>query len=240
MNDINSWCDDNTKGCIPTLLEEPLDPSTSLVLINALYFKGIWAKKFDKKQTRENVFTNMDNSVSKVEMMHQTDSFNVWTGKKMDMVELPYGNDSFCMEVYLPHRGEDLENCIRSLSQDTFFEIRDKKSKQKVHLGLPRMELRYDTSIKKPLMNMGMTNAFGQADFSGISDGAIKISDIQHITYIKVDEDGTEAAAVTAAYFVNSAGPEQLVEFFVDRPFAYIIKEKSTGMILFMGRVVKM
>jgi serpin B len=89
-------------------------------------------------------------------------------------------------------------------------------------------------------MNMGMTNAFGQADLSGISDGAIKISDIQHVTYIKVDEDGTEAAAITAAFILGCAAPEKLVEFVVDRPFAYIIKEKSTGMILFMGRVVKM
>ena len=240
MNDINSWCDDNTNGCIPTLLKEPLSSSNKLVLINALYFKGIWAKRFDKEKTFESDFTNIDGSVSKVAMMQQTDSFNVWIGNKMDMVELPYGNDTFCMEVYLPHRGEDLENCMRSLSQDTFSEIRDKKSKQKVFLGLPRMELRYDTSIKKPLMNMGMTNAFGQADFSGISDGAIKISDIQHITYIKVDEDGTEAAAVTAAFILGCAAPEKLVEFVVDRPFAYIIREKSTGMILFMGRVVKM
>ena len=240
MNDINSWCKNNTNGCIPKLLKEPLDPSTYLVLINALYFKGIWEKKFDKENTREGYFTNIGGSVAKVDMMHQTDSFNVWIGKKMDMIELPYGNETFCMEVYLPHKGENLENCMRSLSQDTFFEIRDQKSKQKVHLGLPRMELKYDTSIKEPLMNMGMTDAFRQADLSGISDGAINISDVKHITYIKVDEDGTEAAAVTAAFVIGCAAPERLVNFVVDRPFAYIIREKSTGMILFMGRVVKM
>lgn len=240
MNDINSWCDDNTNGCIKKLLNEPLAPSTNLVLINALYFKGIWAKKFSKNSTEESQFTNIDGSMTKVDMMHQTDSFNVWIGNKMDMIELPYGNETFCMEVYLPHRGEKLENCMKSLGQNTFFEIRDKKSKQKVQLGLPRMELKYDTSIKEPLMNMGMTNAFGQADLSGISDGEINISDIKHITYIKVDEDGTEAAAVTSAFIIGSAAPEPHVNFFVDRPFAYIIREKSTGMILFMGRVVKM
>ncbi len=240
MNDINSWCDDNTNGCIPTLLKEPLSSSNKLVLINALYFKGIWAKKFSKNSTEESQFTNIDGSMTKVDMMHQTDSFNVWIGKNMDMIELPYGNETFCMEVYLPHRGEKLENCMKSLGQNTFFEIRDKKSKQKVQLGLPRMELKYDTSIKEPLMNMGMTNAFGQADLSGISDGEINISDVKHITYIKVDEDGTEAAAVTSAFVIGSAAPEPHVNFFVDRPFAYIIREKSTGMILFMGRVVKM
>lgn len=240
MNDINSWCDDNTNGCIKKLLNEPLAPSTNLVLINALYFKGIWTNKFSKNSTEESQFTNIDGSMTKVDMMHQTDSFNVWIGNKMDMIELPYGNETFCMEVYLPHRGEKLENCMKSLGQNTFFEIRDKKSKQKVNLGMPRMELKYDTSIKEPLMNMGMTDAFGNADLSGISNGAINISDIKHITYIKVDEDGTDAAAVTAAFVIGSAAPEPHVNFFVDRPFAYIIREKSTGMILFMGRVVKM
>ena len=241
MNDINSWCDDNTNGCIKKLLPQPLDPSTKLVLINALYFKGIWENKFNKSNTKEDNFTNIDGSVAKVNMMHLTDSFNVWIGKKMDMVELPYGNGTFCMEVYLPHTGGKLENCMKSLTQDTFFEIRDKKSKQKVNLGMPRMELKYNTSIKEPLMNMGMTDAFGDADLSGISNGAINISDIKHITYIKVDEDGTEAAAVTAAIAVGCAlHTERPINFIVDRPFAYIIREKSTGMILFMGRVVKM
>lgn len=242
MNDINSWCDRKTNGCIRKLLERPLF-DTRVVLINALYFKGDWTSPFDSDWTLKEDFTNSNGSVSEVDMMHQTSRFNTWAGKKMDMLELPYGKRNICMEIYLPHKGEKLDDCMKDFNQEFIDSVHKNMSESLILVSLPKMELGYRTSLKKTLVNMGMKDAFDKeaADFSGITDHKIFLDDILQVTYIKVDEKGTEAAAVTGAIMKDySYNPEEPVNFTVNRPFAYIIREKTSGIILFMGKVVKM
>lgn len=243
MSDINSWCDKNTKGCIKKILEEPLPDDCRLGLINALYFKGIWAIEFDKDRTTEDDFTNSNGKKSKVKMMHQTEIFPAYEGKDMDMVEFAYGNKKFCMDVILPHEGKKLDECLKDFSSSKFFEYINKSSARDVAVSMPRMEIEFNTPLDAPLIELGVKNAFigGLADFSGITDdGKLFVDKFIQATYMKVDEEGTEAAAVTAAFLnkVTSAGPEPTPLIFnMNRPFAFVIREKESNTILFIGKV---
>ena len=243
MNDINSWCDKNTQGCIKKLLEDPLSEDCRLALINALYFKGMWSKKFDKGNTTDEDFTNSNGSKQKVKMMHQTEVFSAYEGEDMDMVEFAYGDKRFCMDVILPHEGKNLDECLKGFSSKTFSEYVNNSYGRDVAVSMPRMELKFMASLIKPLIALGMTDAFigGVADFSGITDyDKLFVDKLLQATYIKVDEEGTEAAAVTAAFLNKyaSVGPEpNLLIFNMNRPFAFIIREKDSNTILFMGKV---
>ncbi len=242
MNDINSWCDKNTQGCIKKLLDEPLSEDCRLALINALYFKGMWSKKFDKGNTTDEDFTNSDGSKKKVKMMHQTEVFSAYEGKNMDMVEFAYGDKKFCMDVILPHEGKNLDECMKDFSSKTFSAYVNDSYGRDVVVSMPRMELKFKTSLVQPLMNMGMTLPFSNefADFTGISDHRVFIDEIIQATYVKMDEEGTEAAAVTAAFAndCTSIGSEPTPLIFnMNRPFVFIIREKDSNTILFMGKV---
>ena len=241
MDDINHWCDIKTSGCIKDILTEPLDDYCRMVLANALYFKGMWKNKFSKDDTKEKEFTNSDGSKSKVQMMSQSSMFLGYEGLDMDFVEFPYGNENYCMDVFLPHEDKKLDECMKDFDQKTFEEYLKKAAMGEILVEMPRMKLNYKTSLVKPLKAMGMTDAFSDdADFSGISNEKTYISDVIQATFVNVDEEGTEAAAVTIATMKNDIMPMRTSTFFMNRPFAYIIREKATGTILFMGKVRKL
>lgn len=241
MDDINKWCDIKTSGCIKDILTEPLDDYCRMVLANALYFKGMWKNKFSKDDTKEKEFTNSDGSKSKVQMMSQSSMFLGYFGLDMDFVEFPYGNENYCMDVFLPHEDKKLDECMKDFDQKTFEEYLKKAGTGEILVEMPRMKLNYKTSLVKPLKAMGMTDAFSDdADFSGISNEKTYISDVIQATFVNVDEEGTEAAAVTIATMKNDIMPMRTSTFFMNRPFAYIIREKTTGTILFMGKVRKL
>ena len=241
MNDINNWCDIKTRGCIKEILTEPLDDYCRMVLANALYFKGMWKNKFNKDDTKEKDFTNSDGSKSKVQMMSQTSMLLGYFGLDMDLVEFPYGNENYCMDVLLPHEDKKLDECMKDFDQKTFEEYLKKAGQGEILVEMPRMKLEYNSSLVKPLKAMGMTDAFSEkADFTGISDEKTYISDVIQATFVNVDEEGTEAAAVTVATFKNDIMPTRISTFYMNRPFAYIIREKTTGTILFMGKVRKL
>ena len=242
MNDFNNWCDTKTNGCIKKVLSEPLSGDCMMVIANALYFKGMWKYQFDKDNTTEKDFNNSDGTKSKVKMMSQKCKFLAYSGENMDMVELPYGNENFCMDVILPHEGKNLDECMKDFTLNTFLYEYVKDSKQTdVVVQMPRMKLECTKSLVKPLKAMGMTDAFldGKADFTGISDSRIFISDVKQSTYVNVDEEGTEAAAVTTVELTQKAN-DNVPVFRMDRPFTYIIRERTTGTILFMGKVRKL
>ena len=241
MDDINKWCDIKTSGCIKDILTEPLDDYCRMVLANALYFKGMWKNKFSKDDTKEKEFTNSDGSKSKVQMMSQSSMFLGYEGLDIDFVEFPYGNENYCMDVFLPHEDKKLDECMKDFDQKTFEEYLKKAAMGEILVEMPRMKLNYKTSLVKPLKAMGMTDAFSDdADFSGISNEKTYISDVIQATFVNVDEEGTEAAAVTIATMKNDIMPMRTSTFFMNRPFAYIIREKTTGTILFMGKVRKL
>lgn len=243
MNDFNSWCDKNTFGCIKNILEQPFPDGTALVLANALYFKGVWKEKFDKINTKDEDFTNYDGSKSKVKMMHQTEEFVACTDDKFDVAEFPYGNGTYCMDVILPHEGESLDDCLKDLDKAKMDECFNMMRRCEVKLSMPRMELKYRRDLIKTLQTLGMTDAFSPnvADFAGISNSNTYVSFVEQVTSLKVDEEGTVAAAVTYAgnSFTSPGPPPTKLTFTMDRPFAFLIRERQTGSVLFIGRMVK-
>ena len=237
---INQWASDNTRELIDHVLDET-DPMALMYLLNAIYFKGIWTSQFDKKQTEKAPFTDENGSIKQVDMMHQKAEFNYSENETMQMVELPYGNQAFSMVVLLPKAGKKLVDINELLREGSAWgTLNSGLRSAMVDLHLPRFKTEYNIRLNDLLTDMGMGVAFtpGQADFSRMSDLEAFISFVDQFTYISTDEEGTEAAAVTiVGVELTSVGPPREVTFHANRPFIYLIREQSTGAILFMGAV---
>ena len=235
---INKWCSDKTKKRIPEIIQNPIGSDIQMYLINALYFKSKWRSdtKFDKKNTIKDNFTKADMSVTRVNMMEQTNTFPYYADDNLQCVELPYGNRAFGMVVLLGDNGMSIDRLIDNLDDANWQHIIDNMYDQKVWLKLPRFKIECDMQLKKPVINVGMQRIF-QGGFANISDVGMSVSDIKQKTFVEVNEEGTEAAAVTAGMTGSSLDPNKPVPFFADRPFLYLIRERSTGAILFIGRM---
>ena len=232
---INDWCAKATNN----LIKKPLDRISAdamLYLINAIYFKGIWVKQFDTKKTYEADFLAEDGTSSKVQMMNQKDTFLYAEDDKAQYIDLPYGNKAFSMTVVLPKDGITTGQVLEDLNANEFNRIYASLREQEVSLYFPKFKLENKYEMKNPMIALGMKQAFSdEADFSPISDVKLLISRIIHSTYVEVDEVGTEAAAVTIVEFETTSMP--MNPFFVaNKPFLFLIREKSTGVILFAGK----
>jgi serpin B len=232
---INQWVSDQTEERIKELIAEgDLDPGTALVLTNAIYFKARWFSPFQESATHDGQFNLLDGSTVTVPMMKQSMSFGYAEGSDYQAVELMYRGGDFSMVVLLPQAGE-FEEFEASLDAPKVEEIIGKLEKDIVILSMPKFS--YDTGLRleKTLADMGMPNAFGNADFSGIAPNTdLYITDAAHKAFVSVDEKGTEAAAAT---WVAVAGLSAN-EFTMDRPFIFLIRDIPTGTILFLGRVL--
>ena len=238
---INKWADDNTNGLIKEVIEET-NPRALMYLLNALYFKGIWTSEFDAKSTSIMKFITERGKSKNVDMMHQNAHFNYASDETMQMVELPYGNEAFSMMVLLPQQGRIIADISRTLQNKEYWNNMKSRLRDKdVDLFLPKFKTEYSKQLNSVLKDMGMDIAFSpeNADFSRMSDTRSFISFVQQFTYIATDEVGTEAAAVTVVGMETTSFPStpEKVTFKADRPFIYVIQEKSTGSILFMGAV---
>ncbi|MDR0961548.1 MAG: serpin family protein [Mediterranea sp.] len=239
---INRWCADNTNNLINKVLEE-IPEDARMYLINALYFKGIWKEPFKKSDTRKESFTNADGSLATVDMMHQNETFGYMESDRYAVAELPYGNGAFSMVVLLPHKENTLDECLQGLTLDEWERVYESRFYPEVDIKLPRFTIKYKKDLIGDMKALGMRDAFNSmtADFSKISQSELYLGLLQQFTYVNVDEAGTEAAAVTiGGGYVTAVMPPSRVDFHVDRPFAFLIKELSTGAILFMGKVTKL
>ena len=200
--------------------------------------KGSWTDKFDSKQTRERSFTRADGTRKNVPMMSQTHEFSYGETKAFQFVRLPYGNRAFSMTVMLPFSGYTTKNISEWLTADAWASLESHPCE--VDLWLPRFETKFYIQLNDILSEMGMPRAFqnGLAEFHAMSDLADCLDFVQQHAMIKVNEEGTEAAAVSSAGMekYTSIGPSDTKIFHADRPFLYIISENSTGTILFAGR----
>jgi serpin B len=239
VTQINGWCARNTKDKIPEIIEE-IGPDVVMYLINAVYFKGIWVYQFDKKDTKEENFYLPDGTTGKVNMMHQQTTLNYTVDENAAYLELPYGNRAFSMIVILPNGDKTPDDVATQLDSERWNNRIEELSGREIDLRLPRFKAECKYLMQKNILpDMGMITPFAPwADFGGISDIETYISAVIHKTYVDVDEEGTEAAAVTAVemveYASNSAAP---LPFTVNKPFLFAIRERSTGVILFMGKM---
>jgi serpin B len=237
---INGWVATKTHDKIKEVLDE-IPPDAVMYLINAIYFKGIWKSEFDKEKTADLPFYIKEGSVIQVPSMQQQDTFNYYSNEQFSAIELPYGDSHFSMVVMLPATGKETGELAAELDSESWNTLLKGFTKKEVVLHLPRFRFEYGKLLNQDLADMGMGIAFtDEADFSGIDPGRdLMISRVIHKTFVEVNEEGTEAAAVTVVEIIETSypGPEGPVYMFIDRPFLFFIKEKDTGAILFIGRV---
>lgn len=234
---IDEWVKEHTRDRIDGMAEQLGVPSPDLVLVllNAVYFQGNWTDPFDPEHTRPGTFTRPDGSEVEVPMMSRRGMYAQATGDGFQVIRLPYGpNKRFGMEIFLPAAGHSIADLL-DMDAEAWAAARAQLTEADVMLTMPRFELEYQaTDLDTVLQDLGMDSAYGPgADFSPMSDANPMLSTIQHKTYIRVDEKGTEAAAVTGGAMVTSMPPEVRV----DRPFVFTISDTETGAILFMGAV---
>ena len=251
LDRINGWCDEKTRGMIPTILER-VDPRTVSYLLNAIYFKAEWASMFEKNETREEVFTTPDGE-TRVPLMHQNVYMNYLRNDIYAAVSIPYGNGQWMMTVMLPEDGKTTDDVISSLaasgwSTDFLKNPLREARRYAVDLKLPRFETAFDTDdaggLIELLMGMGIRRAFdgNSAEIPNMCEnGNLYISMMKQKAKIKVNEEGSEAAAVTIAGLNFSSAVADTQEppkatFHANRPFVYLIHEQSSGVILFVGK----
>jgi len=240
LKTINGWVAAKTRNKIETILDE-IKPSQVMFLLNAIYFKGIWTKEFNKKSTELQSFYLKDGSTIQTETMQRSDTLPYTSNSLFSAVQLSYGKEKYNMFVFLPEPGKNLQDMIAKLNSDNWETwIKSFNMTQNIDIKFPKFKYEYDIKLNDVLTEMGMGVAFtGAADFTGINrDGGLYIDYVKHKSFIEVNEEGTEAAAVTiVAIDKTSAGEPKKVAFYVNRPFLYAITEKSTGAVLFIGTV---
>lgn len=235
---INKWCADNTGNKITKVIDQ-IDHRAKAFLLNALYFKGIWKAKFDKNMTEEASFTTFTGEKKNLPLMNRQGSFGYTENKTFQVAELPYGNEAFSLVILLPKENVPYSEAVSSLSSESWNRINESIYFDNLDIFIPRIDLEYEIKLNDILKSLGMTDAFdpNMADFMNMSDTPLFIDFVKQNTFLKLNEEGTEAAAVTVVGMKdNAVGPVEYISFRADRPFIYMIKEKSTGIILFMGQ----
>ena len=239
---INQWGSDHTEGMIPQILsEDEFDPTFVSYLLNAIYFKGTWMLKFDEKETKDETFDHAgaEKSLLTLPMMHQEKQLYYMEDDNWQVLKLPYGNGAYMMTLLLPQPGKVLEKEIQNLMVENWEKYQRNREEAIVDVKLPRFESNTSIDLVEVMSALGMPKAFTPAaEFPDFCNVATYIGLMKQVAKIKVNEEGTEAAAITIiGEKATSVPPEpKHVQFHANRPFLYIISEESTGAIFFMGQ----
>lgn len=238
LKHINRWCSDHTDGMIPKIIEQ-VDADAVSYIMNAIYFNGTWADKFDKRQTKLENFQGYTRDIKKTQMMHRNGKYQYLDNADFAAIDLPYGNGSYSMTVILPNRGKSIDEVMANLDAKKIGELGRNMDECVVDLKLPRFTISQETGLNDIISKLGAPTMFTSgADFSNFASGNLSISKMLQKAKIEVSEEGTKASAVTMAMVeLTALRPEpRKVEFHANRPFIYMITEHSTGAILFMGQ----
>ena len=240
---INKWVSDQTNKKIENLLNDPLDPLTRMILVNAIYFKGDWAMKFDAKDTKKKKFYRSDGSSVDVDMMNMKKRFRMYFIHELHtkVLELPYKGESLSMILLLPDDKDGLAKLEAGLTADQLMELwLTPHSRSEIVVALPRFILEKSANLGETLANMGMSDVFagGRADFSKM-DGThnLFLSEVIHKAFIEVNEEGSEAAAATAVIMKKKSKKPHALEFRADHPFLFMIRCNRSKSLLFMGKI---
>ena len=239
---INKWGSDHTEGMIKeTLKEDEFDPSFVSYLLNAIYFKGTWQWKFDKNETQEEAFTRTDGGMGTtyLPMMHQTAELDYTETNDFQALRLPYGNGAYQMTILLPCEGKKIINLTSAMTAQTWKQLQQQMEGTTVDVKLPRFESDTDVNLIPIMKELGMTRAFDAvlAEFPYFCPVQTYIGLMKQVAKIKLDEEGTEASAVTVIGMdKRMPTTPEYVTFHANRPFLYVISEQSTGAIFFIGQ----
>jgi serine protease inhibitor len=237
---INGWVDEKTNGRIPEIVPQTIPEYIVMYLINAIYFKADWTYQFDKSRTKDAPFRLVDGSEVTVDMMEHGGEIPVrylWNQDLMAL-ELSYGGDAYVMTILLPYDLGSIHELLDSLTQENWSAWLDQLYNGEMYVQLPKFTLEYELTMNDVLTALGMGVAFSPsaADFTKMyAPGGLYIDEVKHKTFVKVDEEGTEAAAATSVGIGLTSAPAMFV---VDRPFVFVLREKLSGTILFMGKVM--
>lgn len=239
LETINGWASDNTNGKIPKVLDQ-IDPGMVMFLMNALYFKGNWTYSFDEEQTTQMPFRLSDGSSVNVPTMKSMMPARMVYTAGANSVELPYGRQNFAMVVILPEG--PLDQYMTGFNEEKWNDITSQldamDESTDVIVYLPKFKFEYEKLLNDQLKALGMTDAFEPylADLSGISDADIYVDFVKQNTFVDVNEEGTEAAAVTTIGIKEVSMPPYIM---VEKPFIFAIRERMTNAVLFIGKVEK-
>lgn len=241
-NRINTWVEERTNNKIRDFIPNGgINPSTRLVITNAIYFNGKWEKPFDERETGEYRFSVTPGKTVRVSMMQRGDNFAYTETSRIQMIELPYkhGNGKDLSMIVILPKHETLAAVENSLNGEMLSDLEQKLTDTKMVVFLPKFKLETRYELPEVLKAMGMPTAFASgADFSGM-DGTKRlfINNVVHKAFIEVNEEGTEASAASSVY-LSKSGIDNSPVFRADHPFLFLIQDKETGTILFIGRVV--
>jgi serpin B len=240
---INDWVKTSTNGKIDRIVDGPIADDVVMYLINAIYFNGSWTTRFDKSLTKADQFTTVNGTAAPITMMRRTDTVRVAETADAQMVELPYGGGAFAMTIIVPKQGKSIATLVSSLSADSWEASLAAATSRSVELSMPKFSLRWEALLNDPLQSLGMRLAFQGdiADFTRMSRAAgnrLYLSRVKQKSYVDVHEEGTEAAAATSVEVsvTCTCGPQVIR---IDRPFVFAIRERLSGTILFLGKIVR-
>lgn len=235
VNTINSWVSDKTQGKIAKILDRT-DANSIIYLINALYFKGIWKYKFEKDKTKKMPFVN-STETKNVDMMQLEENIPYYENETFSAIKLPYKNDKFSMTVLLPKNTKTIQNIYDNLTEETFTDWSTNFEEKKVKVYLPKFKFSYEQGLNDILKASGLEKAFSDnADFSSLTTINAQITKVLQKTFVDVNEEGTEASAVTVVGIGETS--VQLGPFFkADKPFIFLITDNSTNSICFTGKI---
>ncbi|SFH33628.1 serpin B [Pontibacter chinhatensis] len=236
---INSWVKSNTNGKIEKIVEE-VTPRHVLFLVNAIYFKGTWTYPFDKKLTKPGPFRKEDgNTITHDFMTMKNGKYLYFQDQTKEVIDLPYGNQQYSMTIVMPKADRTVQQVVEELSDANLNSWLSAADTSKLELHMPKFKLEYGKKLNQMLEQQGMGIAFSpQADFSRMLEGqaGLAISEVMHKTFVEVNEEGTEAAAATSVGMVLTSIPSSIR---IDRPFVFLIREKSSNAILFIGKLMQ-
>lgn len=238
---INNWVHNSTKGKIEKVVNS-IDERTVMFLLNVIYFKGIWKNQFDPEKTLEDYFFSSEEEKQKCMMMYIKSNFGYMETEKFQAIELPYDGDKFAMILFLPKNGQKLEHLLSEFTFENFNQWIKEFQTHEVNFYIPRFKFEYDINLRNILTNFGMGIAFdpGKADFSKLYKGPEKafVSAAKQKAFIEVNEEGTEAVAVTSIEVGVTSIRQELV-MRCDRPFVFLIRDKESNSNLFFGKLYK-
>ena len=241
---INNWVAKATNNRITQVIDQ-VTPDEVMFLINAIYFKGQWTYAFDRNATADGSFNTASGSQSTLSFMHQQGSFQYAINDSLQILEMPYGQGNFSMMVLLPVQGHSVSALANGLTPATWGSLTGNLFTANVNIAMPKFTFQYERKLNYDLIALGMGKAFSaaEADFTKINAaGGLYISFVKHNSFVEVNEEGTEAAAVTAVgiSLSMSGSDPQFIPFIVDHPFVFAIMETTTNTNLFIGKVVNL
>ncbi|MBA7599543.1 MAG: serpin family protein [Calditrichaeota bacterium] len=236
---INAWVKENTEGRIEEIVDKPIAKGVVMFLLNALYFKGTWTYEFDPQKTRDDQFNLLDGSRVDCRMMEQRSKYPYLVTDQFQAVDLPYSDGLFSMTIFLPRSTVHVDSLIAQFTPENWQDWISSLAPDSGDIQLPKFKLKYMLKMNDVLKALGMGIAFDPgADFTRMfQGGGVWIDKVKHKTFVQVDEEGTEASAVTVVVMIKSAGSGFYMR--VDRPFVFVIRERTSGALLFMGKIVE-